>query len=187
MEQTNILQDETARDPLVATLLITPAAQDYFDRLRQLHFPPERNYLNAHLTLFHALPDEPWILEDISKLAQHQSPFTATAVQVVSLGFGTAFKISAPELPALHQTLQKRWSQYLTNQDRQKRNFHITVQNKVEPAAAKNLLAELSGSFEPFSFTVSGILLWRYKGGPWEFLTTIPFAGSIPVTEPTDL
>ncbi|KQS33940.1 2'-5' RNA ligase family protein [Dyadobacter sp. Leaf189] len=187
MEQTHFSQDEPARDPLVATLLITPAAQDYFDRLRQMHFPPERNYLNAHLTLFHALPDEPWIMEDIIKLAQDQPPFTVTALQVVSLGFGTAFKIGAPELPALHQTLQKHWSQYLTNQDRQKRNFHITVQNKVEPAAAKKLLAELSGSFEPFSFAVSGIRLWRYKGGPWEFLTTIPFQGSIPATEQTEL
>ena len=30
--------------------------RDGFDRLRELHFPPERNYLSAHLTLFHKLP-----------------------------------------------------------------------------------------------------------------------------------
>ncbi|WP_051663982.1 2'-5' RNA ligase family protein [Dyadobacter crusticola] len=178
MEQTNFSEEEPKREPLVATLVISPAAQDFFNQLRQQHFPPERNYLRAHLTLFHALPDEPWIVEDLEKLAQHQPQFGATALHLVSLGFGTAFKIVSPELPALHQELQKRWAQYLTSQDKQKRNFHITVQNKVEPAAAKKLLAELSDNFEPFSFAVTGISLWRYKGGPWEFITTVPFLGS---------
>jgi hypothetical protein len=45
--------------PLIVTALLDEAAQERFDRLRREHFPPERNHLAAHLTLFHRLPDDP--------------------------------------------------------------------------------------------------------------------------------
>jgi hypothetical protein len=175
MEQTSPTTKKSAPKPLVATLAITPSAQSYFNQLRTQHFPAERNYLDAHLTLFHALPDQPWIVEDLENLVIEQQPFTATAQSITSLGNGTAFKIISPELPALHKKLQKNWFNFLTNQDRQKRNFHITIQNKVEPDTAKKLQAELAQSFKPFSFTVHGIQLWRYLDGPWEFLKKFDF------------
>lgn len=175
MELTNLTAGQSTGKPLVATLVITPSAQSYFNALRRQHFPAERNYLDAHLTLFHALPDKPWIVEDLQNLAKGQQPFEATAQSVVSLGNGTAFKILAPELPLLHQKLQKNWFNSLTKQDRQKRNFHITIQNKVEPDAAKKLQTEMVQDFKPFSFTVQGIQLWRYHNGPWEYLMTIGF------------
>ncbi|WP_026631352.1 2'-5' RNA ligase family protein [Dyadobacter alkalitolerans] len=163
--------------PLVATLSIDPAAQAYFDDLRVRHFPKERNYLNAHLTLFNALPDEPWIFEKMQMLAASQVVFEVKVDQVMSLGGGTAFKIVSPELALLHQSLQTHYHEVLTNQDKQKRNFHITVQNKVDPSVAKSLQAELRASFEPFSFAAKGVHLWRYLGGPWEFLRTDHFNG----------
>ena len=163
------------RRPLVATLVMEPAAATYFNELRQLHFPPERNHLKAHLTLFHALPDEPWIIADLQELAESQQSFQVTAQTIQSLGNGTAFKIISSELPALHQKLQKRWFEHLTSQDRQKRNFHITVQNKVEHLIAKELQAELAKDFEPFTFGITGIQLWRYLGGPWEYLMALDF------------
>lgn len=161
----------TPRKPLVATLAITPSAQSYFNQLRRQHFPAHMNYLNAHLTLFHALPDEPWVVEDFKKLSEEQQPFEVTAQAIISLGGGTAFKIISPELPLMHQKLQKKWFEFLTNQDRQKRNFHITIQNKVASEEAKKLQADLAQNFKPFSFTVHGIQLWRYHDGPWEYLT----------------
>ena len=42
--------------PLIVTLLVDDDAQQHFDALRSEHFPAERNYLRAHVTLFHALP-----------------------------------------------------------------------------------------------------------------------------------
>ncbi|TLV03506.1 2'-5' RNA ligase family protein [Dyadobacter luticola] len=164
--------------PIVATLEMSDAAQTYFNELRRRHFPPGRNYLNAHLTLFHALPDEPWIFEELAEIVKDQMSFEVTAQHIVSLGNGTAFKIISPELPALHQTLRNRWFDHLTPQDRQKRNFHITIQNKVESQEAKKLQAELSPSFEPFSFQLTGIQLWRYHGGPWEYLRTLSFGSA---------
>jgi hypothetical protein len=44
--------------PLILTLRMDERSQERFDRLRETHFPPERNYLRAHLTLFHKLPGE---------------------------------------------------------------------------------------------------------------------------------
>ncbi|WP_221391397.1 2'-5' RNA ligase family protein [Dyadobacter sp. NIV53] len=164
------MTEQSKRKPLVATLAISTYAQSYFNKLRKQHFPAERNYLDAHLTLFHALPDEPWIMEDLKKLAIDQLPFEVNAQSIVSLGNGTAFKIASPELPLLHQKLQKNWFDFLTDQDRQKRNFHITIQNKVESQAAKKLQADLAKNFKPFSFTIYGIDLWRYHQGPWEYI-----------------
>ena len=175
-EKTNT--QTTGRPPLVDTLVIEPGVSAYFNQLRQQHFPPERNYLDAHLSLFHALPDEPWIVEDVKILTSDQQPFEVTASGIVSLGNGTAFKIVSPELPLLHQKLQKRWFDFLTRQDQQKRNFHITIQNKVEPQIAKELQAELAHHFKPFGFVVTGIALWRYLGGHWEYVTTIAFEGN---------
>ena len=162
----------------MATLAIDASVQRYFNQLRQQHFPAERNYIDAHLTLFHALPDQPHILKDLKELAENQEPFDVTAQTIVSLGNGTAFKITSPELPVLHQKLQKKWFEFLTNQDRQKRNFHVTIQNKVESRIAKQLQADMAPGFNPFSFTVQGIQLWRYHGGPWEYLTKFEFGTS---------
>ncbi|MCF2497929.1 2'-5' RNA ligase family protein [Dyadobacter chenhuakuii] len=182
MENKEVLQAANAavismNPPLVATLSIDPAAQAYFDDLRMRHFPKERNHLNAHLTLFNALPDEAWIFEKMQMLTGSQVAFEVKADQVMSLGGGTAFKIVSPELALLHRNLQTHYQEVLTNQDKQKRNFHITVQNKVEPAVAKSLQAELRATFEPFIFAAEGVHLWRYLGGQWKFLRTYRFNG----------
>ena len=54
------------------------------------------------------------------------------------------------------------------------------MQNKVEPAAARALLAELGAGFVPWDARGEGLLLWRYRGGPWEPAADIPFRGSGP-------
>lgn len=41
----------------ILTLHLDPTAQSRFEALRQRHYPPERNQIPAHLTLFHTLPD----------------------------------------------------------------------------------------------------------------------------------
>jgi hypothetical protein len=51
----------------------------------------------------------------------------------------------------------------------------VTVQNKVKPAEAKALHAELAATWGPVTGTGDGLLLWRYLGGPWELLERVPF------------
>lgn len=42
--------------PLIVTLGLDADAAAFFDALRRAHFPTERSFLPAHLTLFHRLP-----------------------------------------------------------------------------------------------------------------------------------
>ena len=44
------------RDPLILTLMLDEGTQAWLDALRRAQFPPERNLVPAHVTLFHALP-----------------------------------------------------------------------------------------------------------------------------------
>ena len=41
--------------PIIVTALFGKADAVWFDGLRRAHFPPERNRLDAHLTMFHHL------------------------------------------------------------------------------------------------------------------------------------
>ena len=156
--------------PLILTLSLEPEAQAYFKRLRKLHFPPERNYLEAHLTLFHHLTlPEKEIEETLLQLCQQQEPFPLQVTGLMPLGRGVAFKIKSERLLELHQQLQQHWFSTLTAQDQQKIRPHITVQNKVTPKAARELEQKLGEGFSPFTTRATGLTLWQYEKGPWRF------------------
>jgi 2'-5' RNA ligase len=165
--------------PLILTLKMDDGSQGHFDRLRELHFPQERNYLGAHLTLFHKLPGEhrAVISADLQELCTHQTPFTLNATGLRFLGRGVAYELSSPELAALRRGLAERWGPWLGAQDRQGFRPHITVQNKVSSERAQALHAQLRATFSPFEVEGLGLLLWRYLGGPWEPVDTYHFAG----------
>lgn len=154
-------------------------SQERFDRLRAAHFPPERNYLSAHMTLFHHLPAdrEREVVEEIREACREQAPITLKATGLLFMGRGVAYKLEAPPLVALRKKLVKAWEPFLTNQDRQGLRPHVTVQNKVSPEKARALHQELEGSFYPFEVRGEGVTLWRYLGGPWEGVETYPFDG----------
>jgi 2'-5' RNA ligase len=146
------------------------SSQEHFDRLRALHFPPERNYLSAHLTLFHKLPGEreAEISAELREICQDREPFTLAARGLRFLGQGVAYELSSPELLALRRELARSWELWLSAQDRQDFKPHITVQNKVSPDRARALQKELQASFTPFEIVGLGLSLWRYLDGPWE-------------------
>ncbi len=52
----------------------------------------------------------------------------------------------------------------------------MTVQNKVEPVQARELVSSLQAGFKPWSMVGTGVQLWRYLGGPWEPVETVPFS-----------
>jgi hypothetical protein len=164
-----------SKAPLILTIWMEESAQQHFNGLRSLYFPPERNHLDAHLTLFHALPDERYIVREVIEAAQMQNIFEIEAESIVSIGKGTAVKTAAPELMSLHRTLQAKWSVLLTDQDKQKLWPHVTIQNKVMPDEAKKLQDMLGAIFQPFHFTACGVQLWRYLGGPWQAVAGIKF------------
>ncbi len=162
--------------PLVVTLLLDDAAQARLDRLRAQHFPPERNHLAAHVTLFHALPGEHLdaVRADLSAAADRPG-FDVAVTGVRFLGRGVAYVLSSPEVAEMRNGLAAGWQPWLTPQDRQKHSPHVTVQNKVAPQAARALHDRLLADFVPESVRARGLGLWRYLGGPWESMGEHPF------------
>jgi 2'-5' RNA ligase len=156
--------------PLILTLRMDERSQEHFDHLRERHFPPERNYLRAHLTLFHKLPGEreAEISTELRDICQDREPFTLAARDLRFLGRGVAYELSSPELLALRRELARSWEPWLSAQDRQGFKPHITVQNKVMPEQARGLQNKLQATFTPFEIVGLGLSLWRYVGGPWE-------------------
>jgi 2'-5' RNA ligase len=163
--------------PLVVTLRLDDAAQERFDALRRAHFPPERNHLQAHVTLFHALPAarEDEVRADLERSAQRPA-YDVDVVRVRSLGRGVAFDLRSTDLSDQRGALARRWQPWLTPQDARPHAAHVTVQNKVTPERARALLQELSAGFAPYAVRATGLALWRYLGGPWEPLADYRFS-----------
>ena len=147
------------------------------DALRRQHFPPERNQLAAHLTMFHHLP--PSCVDELKRRLAEETRRTpapsARVAGVFSLGRGVAYRIESVELTTIRARLAEAFTGLLTPQDAGGWRAHVTVQNKVEPATAKTLLAQLSRDFVPGPVTIVGLAAWWYRGGPWEPLARYPF------------
>lgn len=77
--------------PLILTLRLDEDSQAFFNTQRRLYFPPERNFLDAHLTLFHQLPDEAATFEYLEE--SQQSNFSLQVSGLMNLGAGVAYKI----------------------------------------------------------------------------------------------
>ncbi len=165
--------------PLVLTALLEPAVQARFEALRRLHFPAERNQVPAHVTLFHQLPGRE--LEAVRRRLRAvcgQVPPQAVAVTEVQFrGSGVAYKLRSPGLVDVRGELADGWDTLLIPQDRAGFQPHMTVQNKAEPAVARESYRMLSSEFRPFDTLATGIAIWRYCGGPWEALGTAAFRG----------
>lgn len=162
--------------PLILTVKLDEDSQQYFDELREAHFPAERNYLAAHLTLFHHLPpNQLQLINDIESIVSRNQTLSLQVTEVKSIGNGVAFQIECPPLGQLHSYLQKLWFDWLTPQDRQRLWAHVTVQNKVSPEQARALKAQLTAKFEPFTAKGIGLSLYEYKNGPWDFVRDFDF------------
>lgn len=161
---------------LILTLHLDPESQRHFEALRQQYFPPERNQVPAHLTLFHTLPDTEGTTEAIHQAAHAQRRFAAEVTGVRFLGKGVALALASPELLQLHRELATRFKEHLSAQDRQRLMPHIVVQNKTTAEEARALFAKLQRDFQPRAVESLGLDLWEYLGGPWRHLLTCPFS-----------
>lgn len=164
--------------PLIVTAELPEALQSRADQLRQAHFPPERNFLKAHVTLFHALPSfaEGEVRDALAQEARAR-PVAARLVDVMNLGRGTALRITSPEMLSLRERLADRFHGLLTPQDQQAPRLHITIQNKVSASEARALQQTLAPRIAATDFAFRGFELHRYRGGPWEFVQRWRFRG----------
>ncbi|MGB3723636.1 MAG: 2'-5' RNA ligase family protein [Pacificimonas sp.] len=163
--------------PIIMTAMLDKHAFQRLDALRQAHFPPERNYLRAHLTMFHHLPgtQAAEIAMEAKDSARHEAPMSARAERLHFMGRGSSVIIECEPLKEFRARLAEMWRHHLIPQDSQGWRPHVTIQNKVNAKAAKALYQRLNADFAPWSATVEGISLWWYRGGPWEKLRDIRF------------
>jgi hypothetical protein len=92
--------------PIIISAEIGGEAFHWLDGLRQRNFPPERNQLPAHLTLFHHLP--PSSVEEVARRLKRiveGPPPIAEARAPMSLGNGVAIRIVSPDLEAVRASL----------------------------------------------------------------------------------
>jgi hypothetical protein len=96
-----------APEPLIVTLrLLDRAAQERFDALRERHFPPERNHLRAHVTLFHALPgSSEQVAADLADGRARR--VRRRGERLRSLGRGVAYDLRSAELQAVRARLAR--------------------------------------------------------------------------------
>ena len=162
--------------PLLITAELPGDVLAWADGLRRAHYPPERNRLRAHVTLFHALPPsaEGEIKRLLAELSRGPPPL-ARVSGIMNLGKGTAFDIDSPDMVELHGVIADRMHGLMTPQDAQKLRLHVTVQNKVTPEKARALQAELKAVLEPFSFRFRGFGLYGWEEGLWRPIRDFPF------------
>ena len=165
--------------PLIVTAELPGDLQAWAERLRQAHYPADRNRVPAHVTLFHSLPPscEEELRDMLAAAVREHGALPARLTGVVSLGRGTALAVGSPEMLELRAALAERFGGLLTPQDAAPPRLHVTVQNKVAAKEARAFQAELSRTVEPCDFRFAGVALHRYRNGPWEFVKRWSFRG----------
>lgn len=165
--------------PLLITAELPPAILAWADALRREHYPPERNRLKAHVTLFHALPpsSEGEVRRLLADLAATNPPPEAEVSGLMDLGTGTAFDLRSAGIMELHADLTERLHGIISLQDQHRLRPHITIQNKVEPGTAKVLQEQLRKQLEPRRFRFRGLGLYAWEDGLWREIADYPFRG----------
>ena len=162
--------------PIIVTALFGPGDDGWLQQLRRTHYPPERNRVPAHLTLFRHLPPsiETELGERLAE-ATAAAPPPANIVGVADLGEGTALRVESEDLARIRAELAERLHGLLIPQDLAPWRPHITIQNKVKPAEARALQQALRCSFEPRPLAIRALAAWRYLDGPWEKIRSYSF------------
>ncbi|ROW14349.1 hypothetical protein VPNG_04012 [Cytospora leucostoma] len=123
----------------VLTLSTTPSLHDAVTALRERHFPAHLNRTPAHLTMFHALPGSHLasIVAAIEEECHFLIPFRLATGSLFRMRRGVGINVGQGSRLArlLHEGLQRRWADVLSDQDRQAWRPHWTIQNKVNDAA----------------------------------------------------
>ena len=163
---------------LIVTAEIDQPDLGWLEGLRRAHYPPERNRVPAHLTLFHALPPsaESEVRSRLAALAKGRAP-RASIDGLMDLGGGVAFRVVSPDLDRIRGELADELHGLLGAQDSGGWRPHVTIQNKVAPKVARALKASLEMKFRARPLAVAGLGLYRYLDGPWERLASYSFRG----------
>ena len=170
-------------DPFILTAALPPDLQGWAEGLRRAHYPPERNRLHAHVTLFHAFA--PSLMEELlrylPRVVAEFAPPRGAVKGIMDLRKGTAIALDARQLLALRAIIGEHFHGSLTSQDLHEPRPHITIQNKVTRQEARALQASLPSVLAPWiakgSFPFPALELHLYRGGPWQKVRSFAFRG----------
>ena len=165
--------------PLIVTAELPGELRAWAERLRRAHYPAERNRVEAHVTLFHALPPscEAELRDALAVAVRDHPPVPARLDGMMAFDGGTALEIVSPLMLDLRGELAEHFRGLLSQEDRPSPRLHVTVQNKVSEKEARALQAELARTLQPRDFRFPGLALHRYRGGPWEPVRRWSFRG----------
>jgi hypothetical protein len=168
---------------LAGPLIVTAdfAADDFawLEGLRRAHYPVEFNRVPVHLTMFQGLP--PSTIDGIKhQLAIHSAAPRPRAILAGLMSFtsGVAFRVVSDELEAIRDAIADHFHGLLCGPDAAGWRPHITIQNKVSPKEAKELLDGLGRDFKPRPLGIAALSVHRYRGGRWETLASYSFRGA---------
>ncbi|MEO6717567.1 MAG: 2'-5' RNA ligase family protein [Novosphingobium sp.] len=165
--------------PFIVTAELPGDVLAWADGLRRAHYPPGRNKLAAHVTLFHSfapsLREE--LLRVLKGLAGEYARPAAQIDSLMPLGTGTALAILSPGMLAIRERIAEHFHGALTAQDSHAPRLHITIQNKVTSQTAKALQRDLSATLEPRTFAFAGLGLHLYRETYWDSLGCWAFRG----------
>ena len=155
-------------DPLIISALLGSEGFAWLDGLRRAYFPPERNRLPAHLTLFHHLPPTlaAELKQRLGEITRVRRP-QAEAAGLIDLGGGVAIRIVSPELEKMRADLANAFAGLLTPQDQAGWRPHVTIQNKVASSEARALKSRLETDFRPRGLRIDGLAVSAYRDGLW--------------------
>ena len=165
--------------PLIVTAQFAKDDHAWLEGLRRAHYPFDQNRVPVHLTMFQGLP--PSVVNELQhQLALHSAatPPRASIDGLMNLSNGVAYRVVSEELEAIRESIANHFHGMLSGPDAAGWYPHITIQNKVPAKQAKALLDELQRGLRSRALGISGLLLHRYRGGPWETLATYKFRGA---------
>jgi 2'-5' RNA ligase len=166
-----------AAAPFVLTAELDGESFARLNELRHRYYAPERNRVPAHITLFHQLPAEHGreVKALLTQVSTGQPVIEIAVAEVKSIGTGVAVFLRSPQLSALRDALAREWWPWLTKQDQGGFRPHVTIQNKVAPAVARETQRAVAATLHLPRLRGVGLHLWRYRGGPWEDIRLFRF------------
>ena len=138
--------------PFILTARLDEHSFAIFDDLRRQYFALERNWVPAHITLFHQLPGEQAqsLVSTIQSICSRTPVLTLWFPKARFLGRGVAIEVECKGLLDLRKRFVTEWGPWLVPQDRGGYKPHITIQNKVSASQARLFFENMSSPWRLF-------------------------------------
>ncbi|WWC95617.1 hypothetical protein V866_002482 [Kwoniella sp. B9012] len=190
------------QSPIILTLRLDKATHKLLTDLRSKYFPPHRNFLTAHVTLFHAIPAHRLneLDDQLNSICSSRTGWDVFFGEPEKMGNRGVYLIvrerPSSTVERIHQQLLtdlkrgiKGDKDKLTNQDLQTmRKPHVTILNKASnEEQVDTCLKEVKEFFDGLKTDgrkegqhkgrAVGFELWEYLGGPWKSIKQYSFKG----------